>query len=219
MRYYVSNLDKPERLFRFDKESQEEGFFNEGFLRWEPADELLDFMFQGEGDIDPCPEAFARLHFPTAFMNPLPTPNEVIQKAYDLAAQAHAGQTRDGKLPDGSPIPYLTHPVKVASGFTDWRLIATALLHDVLEDSKGYTEQTLLDAGIPPLVVTAVKCLTIPGDCKEEAKYLAHIREHVLPNQFARLVKIADIRANLGDAPKEKNIPKYLKALDLLGSV
>lgn len=58
----------------------------------------------------------------------------LIEQAYLAAAAAHAGQQRD----NGDP--YITHPVAVARILAQYRLdsasIATALLHDVAEDTK-----------------------------------------------------------------------------------
>ena len=57
-----------------------------------------------------------------------------IQNAYSLASEAHYGVVRQ------SGEPYITHPVMVAKILADVRvessIIAAALLHDVLEDSK-----------------------------------------------------------------------------------
>src|ERR1700750_1761647 len=57
----------------------------------------------------------------------------LIDSAYELAQQAHSTQRRD----NGEP--YFTHPVAVANILAGYRLdvssIATALLHDVVEDT------------------------------------------------------------------------------------
>lgn len=61
-----------------------------------------------------------------------------IQKAINLASRLHLGQTRKGD--DG--LPYISHPFSVAwilSNYTnDEDIIVGGLLHDVLEDVKGY---------------------------------------------------------------------------------
>ena len=58
----------------------------------------------------------------------------LIEGAYATAAAAHAGQARE----NGDP--YITHPVAVARILAEYRLdsasVATALLHDVAEDTK-----------------------------------------------------------------------------------
>jgi GTP pyrophosphokinase len=58
----------------------------------------------------------------------------LIERAYQVAEAAHTGQARD----NGDP--YITHPVAVANILAQYRLdtasVATALLHDVVEDTK-----------------------------------------------------------------------------------
>ena len=58
---------------------------------------------------------------------------ELLQRAYEFAAEKHHAQTRE------SGEPYLSHPLEVASILADLRLDVTtlcaALLHDVVEDT------------------------------------------------------------------------------------
>jgi GTP pyrophosphokinase len=65
---------------------------------------------------------------------------ELVRKAYDFSAKAHAGQTRR------SGEPYLQHPLAVAGILTALRTdvyaIVAALLHDTLEDTLA-TPETL----------------------------------------------------------------------------
>ena len=69
-----------------------------------------------------------------------PKTNEaLIRSAYSYAERMHEGQKRH------SGEPYFSHPVAVAAILTEQRLddatIATALLHDTIEDTKGtYTD-------------------------------------------------------------------------------
>lgn len=65
---------------------------------------------------------------------------DLIEKALQTAAQAHAKQFRKG-----TKIPYITHPVAVGmillkAGYND-SLVAAGILHDTVED----TEVTLMD--------------------------------------------------------------------------
>ena len=59
----------------------------------------------------------------------------VVSAAYDYAQLKHATQTR------ASGDPYFTHPVRVATYLAEKRLdpatVATALLHDVVEDTDA----------------------------------------------------------------------------------
>lgn len=58
-----------------------------------------------------------------------------VYRAYEVASDAHQGQTRD----EGTP--YIVHPVRVAVSLVDElrlytpTLLCSALLHDVIEDS------------------------------------------------------------------------------------
>ena len=59
----------------------------------------------------------------------------LVRRAYEVAESAHAGQMRD----EGTP--YIVHPLRVAVSLADElgiyspTLIASALMHDVIEDS------------------------------------------------------------------------------------
>jgi (p)ppGpp synthase/HD superfamily hydrolase len=58
-----------------------------------------------------------------------------IQKAINLSSELHAGQVRKGD----DNLPYISHPYSVACNYTnDEDIIVSGLLHDVLEDVKGY---------------------------------------------------------------------------------
>lgn len=61
----------------------------------------------------------------------------VVREALQVAAEAHAGQVRNGS----GGLPYIEHPKMVAeqlaaSGYDDDQVLAAALLHDVVEDSE-----------------------------------------------------------------------------------
>ena len=70
-----------------------------------------------------------------------------------------------------------------------------AILHDTLEDS-GFTAEDLLKAGIPREIVDAVSAMTKPEGITD---YLGYVRAHVLPNEMARKVKLADNYVNMKD--------------------
>ncbi len=79
----------------------------------------------------------------------------LIERALNIAVDAHQGQTRKG----GGP-PYIIHPVHVAfillkAGFTDENTLAAGLLHDVLEDTSVTAEE--LRKQFPDDVVNTVR--------------------------------------------------------------
>jgi len=84
--------------------------------------------------------------------------SDLVERALRLAARCHRDQHRKG-----SDLPYITHPIGVVlilmqAGFHDDQLLATALLHDVVEDTAYTTEQ--LATEFPSTVVDAVHHLT-----------------------------------------------------------
>jgi (p)ppGpp synthase/HD superfamily hydrolase len=128
----------------------------------------------------------------------------LIENAKHIASRAHSGQhRRDGETP------YIHHPAAVAERLVGEppEVVATAWLHDVLEDTET-TSQDLHDAGITKDVVEAVQTLT-KSDEVEYGEYLARVKA----NPIARKVKVADMLANLADSPTEKQIVKYASGL------
>ena len=72
-----------------------------------------------------------------------PDANEsVINRAYVFAMKAHGSQLR------ASGDPYFSHPIEVASILAEMRMddasIATALLHDVVEDTLKTNKLSLI---------------------------------------------------------------------------
>ena len=125
--------------------------------------------------------------------------------ALDLAHKYHDGQFRwDGATP------YVVHPIAVSENFTDENYIATALLHDVIEDCN-VRALDLLDLGIPDDVVSAVVLLT-RSHGQDYLNYILNIRS----NEMARQVKIADIEYNIKFLPDGQRKEKYRMALYIL---
>nr|WP_290666063.1 HD domain-containing protein [Ardenticatena sp.] len=123
---------------------------------------------------------------------PSSTAPTLVHRAYDVASRAHAHQRRK----EGTP--YLVHPLRVAlilaeeRAITDADLVATALVHDVVEDSS----LTIADVAtlVSPAVADLVRWLTKPpaqdGDkAARDAAYFTALYDAPLG---ARLVKLAD---------------------------
>ncbi len=90
----------------------------------------------------------------------------VVMDAYLLAARAHAGQKRK------SGEAYLSHPLAVAQILADLRMdvdtIATALLHDALEDNPITKEEMAAEIG--PAITDLVDGVTKIGKLKFRSK-------------------------------------------------
>lgn len=129
---------------------------------------------------------------------------DIIEISRQVASRAHSGQhRRDGWTP------YINHPAAVAAKLANESavVVATAWLHDVLEDTSE-TPDTLRAAGIPDSVIHAVEVLT-KTDGVSYDEYLHGVRQ----NWIACKVKVADMLHNLSDVPTERQIIKYAKGL------
>ena len=124
---------------------------------------------------------------------------QTVMNAYLLAARAHSGQMRK------SGEPYLTHPLAVAMILADLRMdvetIATALLHDALEDNP-ITKEEMQDQ-IGPTVTNLVDGVTKIGKLRfrsREELAAENFRKMMLAmSQDLRviLVKLADRLHNM----------------------
>ncbi len=89
-----------------------------------------------------------------------------VMNAYVIAAKAHAGQTRK------SGEPYVSHPLAVASILAGMRMdvetIATALLHDALEDNP--ISKAELSKEVGPVIAELVDGVTKVGKLKYRSK-------------------------------------------------
>jgi (p)ppGpp synthase/HD superfamily hydrolase len=124
-----------------------------------------------------------------------------LLEAASLAARAHDGQFRkDDKTP------YVSHTFRVCLvvrdlfGFDDPRMLITALLHDVIEDTT--TDYDDLEKDYGPEIATWVALLTkdkrLPDD-ERERTYVERLKE--APWQV-QVCKLADIFDNLMDVAR-----------------
>jgi (p)ppGpp synthase/HD superfamily hydrolase len=141
---------------------------------------------------------------------------ELTRLALRIAYDAHQGQT------DKMGLPYIHHPLYLAEVIGDDEvLIATALLHDVVEDTN-ITLEDLTSEGIPKEVVAALQLLTHEDDVPY-MDYILRIKES--GNEAAIAVKLSDLRHNSNtqrlapmDSVAKARIGRYQKAIELLES-
>ena len=126
---------------------------------------------------------------------------DLTKKCMQIAFDAHFGQVGRGNTP------YICHPLHVADQMDTEIRTATALLHDVLEDTEE-TPQSLIRQGVPEEVVENVLLLT--RDLSEDyADYIERIASS--GNLDAILVKHADLCHNLDTSRTEdQTLPDYL---------
>jgi (p)ppGpp synthase/HD superfamily hydrolase len=123
-----------------------------------------------------------------------------LEQAIAFAAAAHAGQV------DKAGQPYVFHVLRVMLRVEGYERQLAALGHDLLEDTH-ITQNDLLEAGFPRLVVDAIVTLTkLPGEGRIEAAR----RARELP--IGRDVKLADNADNSDLSripnPSEKDIAR-----------
>ena len=127
-----------------------------------------------------------------------------LENALQMAIKAHEGQL------DKAGKPYINHPVYLALQLNNSDTEkATALLHDVLEDSNMYTFKDIEDA-CGSSVADAVLCLTH----KKNEDYFDYIKR-VRTNCVSTAVKIEDLKHNMDlsriSNPTEKDKQRVLK--------
>jgi (p)ppGpp synthase/HD superfamily hydrolase len=139
-----------------------------------------------------------------------------IEKAISIALRAHAGQV------DKSGAPYILHPLRLMLRMKSEAEMMAAVLHDVLEDGPGWTDERLRAEGIPEDVIEIVGFLTKTAE--EEHDYDLFINR-VAQHPAATRVKLADLEDNMNlgriSQPTAKDlarVEKYRKAHAFLSS-
>ena len=123
----------------------------------------------------------------------------LIRQAYEFAADAHRHQKRK------SGIPYISHPLEVASILTELQMdamtIASALLHDTIEDTDAGEEQiaSLFSPEVAALVSGVTKLSKLEFFSQEERQAESFRKMLVAMAKDIRviLVKLADRLHNL----------------------
>ena len=124
---------------------------------------------------------------------------EMLDAAYVLAMQAHGSQLRE----NGDP--YITHPLAVADILAGYRLdaasIATALLHDVIEDTG--VSRAEIDRRFGPVIgglvdgVTKLTRLELQSDRTKQAENFRKLVLAMSKDIRVLLVKLADRLHNM----------------------
>jgi guanosine-3',5'-bis(diphosphate) 3'-pyrophosphohydrolase len=147
-----------------------------------------------------------------------------VDRAILFAAQAHAGQFRDGE----DALPYIVHPIEVLTNLrvigevTDPKHLAAAVLHDVLEETTSTEEE--IEKLFGKSVLKLVKEVTrrepteeeVSGRSKDEIWALRSgmlLAEIAAMGKKAQAIKLADRLSNLTEAArtrKGKRLQRYL---------
>lgn len=128
---------------------------------------------------------------------------DLIARAVELAAKAHAGQR------DKAGQPYILHPLRLMMSMDTHAEMMTAVLHDVIEDSDS-TPDDLRELGISEEVVEAVELLS-----RRQSETYEQFIERIKSNELARKVKLVDLADNMDlsrlDDIGEKDLERLAK--------
>lgn len=123
-----------------------------------------------------------------------------LEKAIEIAAKAHTGQTDKG----GDP--YIMHPLRLMFAVADNDERIAAVLHDVVEDSDT-TLDDLRDAGFSDAIVAAVDNLT-----KREGETRIVAAQRAVLSPISLAVKLADVTDNMNltriKEPSDKDLAR-----------
>lgn len=140
-----------------------------------------------------------------------------LGRAIAIAAEGHEGQK------DKAGAPYILHPLRVMLAQRDADARIVAVLHDVLEDVKGWPPERLRAEGFSEAVVSGVVAVTKRPDEEGDENYEAFVRR-AAAHPLGRVVKRADLLDNLDESrlvhplseKDQKRLARYRRALSLL---
>ncbi len=149
---------------------------------------------------------------------------DVIKKAYVFSAKAHQGQTRR------SGDPYLVHPMEVAGISAQMKLdvpsIATALLHDTVEDTVATFEEIerLFGPEIKGLVdgVTKLSRIKFSSAEQKQAENFRKMLMAMAKDIRVILIKIADRLHNMRTLvamPEDRQVVIAQETLDIYAPI
>lgn len=124
-----------------------------------------------------------------------------LEDAIAIAAEAHKGQI------DKAGAPYILHPLRMMMRMKTESEMMTAILHDVVEDTK-WTIEKLRKKGFSEEVLEAVECVT-----NRSGESYEQFIERAEKNPIARRVKIADLEDNMNILRIGELKPKDLERL------
>src|SRR5215510_6352368 len=136
----------------------------------------------------------------------------LVRRAYEVAQAAHSGQMRD----EGTP--YIVHPIRVAVCLVDElglyspKLICSALLHDVIEDSE--ITRAEIEERFSEEIAEIVWLLTKLEEVSLR-EYLARIEE--ASDTGAPIVKLCDRLDNLRSVmhtPRLEKKRRYIRTTE-----
>ena len=129
-----------------------------------------------------------------------------LERAIEIARQAHAGQVDKGGAD------YIGHSLRVMERCETEEQKIVGVLHDVVEDSD-WTFEMLEEEGLTPDIIEALKCLTKLSEDENYDDFIVR----VMTNPLAVKIKLYDLEDNLDvsrlDSLTDADIVRYKKYL------
>ena len=127
--------------------------------------------------------------------------NELVQRAFDFAADAHESINQRRKYSD---LPYIVHPVAVALRVAQLDgspvMIASALLHDTVEDTPVTIEQIYTEFGAEVgKMVNGLTDVSVLADGNRKVRKALDAEHTRVQCADTHTVRLADIEHNLHD--------------------
>lgn len=123
----------------------------------------------------------------------------LIVRAASFAANKHRKQRRK----DAEASPYINHPLTLADilvnegGISDVRVVASALLHDTIEDTETSVEELEAEFGVE--VAATVAEVTDDKRLQKDERKRRQVTTAASKSHAAKLVKLADKISNVRD--------------------
>ena len=138
------------------------------------------------------------------------------------ALEFSAGKHRNQRRKDAELSPYINHPIRVSTilwrtgGVRDTRMLAAALLHDVIEDTDTRPDE--IEALFGPDVLSLVLELSDDKNLPKEERKRLQIEHAPTASYRAKQIKIADKICNVYDithsTPKGWSVQRQEAYLD-----
>ncbi len=126
-------------------------------------------------------------------------PNDLIFQATAFAARAHRHQLRkDQQTPYVSHVYRVCFVVRQVFGFDDPHMLATALLHDTLEDTTTDFDDLLERFG--PDIARWVAVLTKDMRLEDARREEAYVQALAMADWQVQVIKLADVYDNINDS-------------------
>jgi len=131
------------------------------------------------------------------------SPVSLLLRAATFAAEKHKAQKRKNT----AQTPYINHPLEAASllateaGVTDVVVLASAILHDTIEDTRTTREE--LEQHFGPEVASVVAEVTDDKSLPKEERKRRQIEHAPSLSRRAKLVKLADKICNVRDVAND----------------